>query len=281
VLDLIESLSGGIQWIDLLDILIVAYLIYRALFLIKGTRAMQMLTGLGVLGLLFFLASSFRLFATYWILSSLFNYFIIIVIVLFQDDMRRALTHVGKTPFLSGARQKETEMASELAKAAFRMARENIGALIVVERETGLANFMEHGSELNAYVKAELLYSIFLPAGPIHDGAIIISQGKIASAGCVLPLSKNPDLDKKFGTRHRAAIGVTEETDALVVLVSEESGDAMLVQGGRVVRYPTESEMREDLTVLLNQPKSSRKWKGRLKALIDAKLKRQKTRGEG
>jgi len=231
VVDVLLNLQSSLRLIDFLDIAIVAFILYRLLLLIKGTRAMQMLTGLGILGIGFFLSSTLELFTTHWLLSYFFDYLILIVIVLFQDDLRRALTHVGKNPFFAGASaEEERENVDEIARAATRLARERIGGLIVLERETGLKNFIDTGSKLDAKVKSELLYSIFIPDSPIHDGAVIITNGRVAAAGCFLPLSKDPNIDKRYGTRHRAALGLTEDTDAIVVLISEEAGEAHLVK---------------------------------------------------
>lgn len=249
---LLLNLTSSIRWIDLLDVGIVALIVYRILLLIKGTRAMQMVTGLGILGIGFFLSSTLELFTTHWLFSYFFDSLILIVIVLFQDDLRRALTHVGKNPFFSGSSaEEEREMIDEIARAATRLARERIGALIVIERETGLKNFIDTGSRLDSIVKSELLYSIFLPHSPIHDGAVVINNGKLAAAGCFLPLSKDPNIDKKFGTRHRAAIGITEDSDALVVLVSEEAGEAHLVKNGRLTMNLAEEDLRMSLQALL------------------------------
>lgn len=237
----------------MLDVGIVAFIVYRVLLLIKGTRAMQMLTGLGILGIAFFLSSTLELFTTHWLLSYFFDYLILIVIVLFQDDLRRALTHVGKNPFFSTAsEEEEREMVDEIARAATQLARERIGALIVLERETGLKNFIDTGSKVESRVKAELLYAIFTPTSPIHDGAVIIREGRIAAAGCFLPLSKDPNIDKKYGTRHRAALGLTEDTDAIVILVSEEAGEAHLVKNGKLTTDLNEQEIRQSLTALLH-----------------------------
>lgn len=247
------------RWIDLLDIGIVAFIVYRILLLIKGTRAMQMLTGLGILGIGFFLSSTLELFTSHWLLSYFFDYLILIVIVLFQDDLRRALTHVGKNPFFAGASaEEEREMVDEIARAATRLARERIGALMVIERETGLKNFIDTGSKLDSRVKAELLYSIFVPTSPIHDGAVIVTGGRLAAAGCFLPLSKDPNIDKRYGTRHRAALGLTEDSDAIVVLVSEEAGEAHLVKNGRITTNLTEQELRQSLAALLDLRGQSR-----------------------
>lgn len=266
--DLLSNLRSSLRLIDLLDVGIVAFIVYRILLLIRGTRAMQMLTGLGILGIGFFMSSALELFTTHWLLSYFFDYLILIVIVLFQDDLRRALTHVGKNPFFSGASaEEEREMIDEIARAATRLARERIGALIVIERETGLKNFIDTGSKLDSRVKAELIYSIFVQNSPIHDGAVIITGGRLAAAGCFLPLSKDPNIDKRYGTRHRAALGLTEDTDAIVVLVSEEAGEAHLVKNGKITTNLNEQELRQSLAALLdiargqgNLPRRMRGW---------------------
>lgn len=251
--DLLGNLQSSLRLIDLLDVGIVAFIVYRLLLLIKGTRAMQMLTGLGILGIAFFLSSTLELFTTHWVMSYFFDYLILIVIVLFQDDLRRALTHVGKNPFFaSSSAEEEREMVDEIARAATRLARERIGALIVIERETGLKNFIDTGSRLDSRVKSELLYAIFITTSPIHDGAAIVTGGRIAAAGCFLPLSRDPNIDKRYGTRHRAALGLTEDSDAIVVLVSEEAGEAHLVKNGKITTNLTEQELRQSLAALLD-----------------------------
>lgn len=255
--DLLTNLQSSVRFIDLLDVGIVAFIVYRILLLIKGTRAMQMLTGLGILGIAFFISSTLELFTTHWVLSYFFDYLILIVIVLFQDDLRRALTHVGKNPFFSTASaEEEREMVDEIARGAAQLAKERIGALIVIERETGLKNFIDTGSRIESRVKSELLYSIFTPTSPIHDGAVIIREGRLAAAGCFLPLSKDPNIDKRYGTRHRAALGLTEDTDALVVLVSEEAGEAHLVKNGKLMTNLNEQELRQSLVALLDISRS-------------------------
>jgi diadenylate cyclase len=269
VTDLLANLQSSVRLIDLLDVAIVAFILYRVLLLIKGTRGMQMLTGLGILGIGFFLSSTFELFTTHWLLSYFFDYVILIVIVVFQDDLRRALTHVGKNPFFSSASaEEEREMVDEIARAATRLARERIGALIVVERETGLKNFIDTGSQLDSRVKSELIYSIFVPTSPIHDGAVIVTNGRIAAAGCFLPLSKDPNIDKRFGTRHRAALGITEDSDAIVVLVSEEAGEAHLVKNGKITTNLTEQELRQSLGALLDISRNQLGLSKRLRGLL-------------
>jgi uncharacterized protein (TIGR00159 family) len=244
------------------------------LLLIKGTRAVQMLTGLGVLGLAFVVSIRLELFTLHWLLSYFFDSLILIVIVLFQDDLRRALTHVGKNPFFSSASdEEEREMVDEIAQSAVALARDRVGALIVVERETGLKNFIDTGSPIDAKVKSELIRSIFQTSSPVHDGAAIISNGRIAAAGCFLPLTQKANLNKNWGTRHRAAIGLTEETDAIVILVSEEAGQAHLVRGGEINENLNEEEIKSSLSILLELTDAAKAKKERrakvLKAVAD------------
>ncbi len=267
--EFLSNIHSSFHWIHLLDVAIVAFIVYRILLLIRGTRAMQMLTGLGILGIGFFLSSRLNLFTTHWLLSYFFDHVILIVIVLFQDDLRRALTHVGKNPFFASASdEEEREMVDEIARAAVRMAKERIGGLIVLERETGLKNFIDTGSQLDARVKADLLYSIFIPSSPIHDGAVVITGGRLAAAGCFLPLSKDPNIDKKYGTRHRAALGITEDTDAIVVLISEEAGEAHLVKNGKITTNLSEYELKQSLSVLLDLSRSQVRLQKRVRSWL-------------
>lgn len=279
--DLFGNLQSSFRLIDVLDIGLVAFIVYRILLLIRGTRAMQMLTGLGILGIAFFVSSTAELFTTHWVLSYFFDYLILIVIVLFQDDLRRALTHVGKNPFFSAASAvEEREMVDEIARVASRLAKERIGALIVIERETGLKNFIDTGSKLDARVKMELLYSIFVPSSPIHDGAVIIREGRIAAAGCFLPLSKDTNIDKRYGTRHRAAFGLTEDTDAIVVLVSEEAGEAHLAKNGKLTTNLNEQELRQSLIALLDLSRRQVALPRRMRGWIQQAQSRSRSRAD-
>lgn len=255
---LLEIFSGfRIQ--DAVDIFLVAIVVYRVFLILRGTHAIQMITGLLFLGVFFFLSSHFELFTIHWILRAFFDYLFFIVIVLFQDDLRRALAYVGKNPFVSSKTEElDRIMVEEVAKAATQMANDRYGGLIVIERETGLKNFIDTGAKLDAAVRSELIYSIFIPTSPIHDGAVIIKDGKIASAGCFLPLTKNPNIEKSYGTRHRAAIGLTEDTDAVVVLVSESLGATYLVKGGRISAKLNEEELANSLSVILELSEGSR-----------------------
>jgi diadenylate cyclase len=236
---------------DAIDILVIAYLIYRIIDLIRGTRAMQMLIGLAIVFLAFLSSQYFELYTLNWILDNFLSSILLVIVVIFQDDIRRALTQVGTRPFFGSTKWIEQEDLEEIVRAAVALASKRIGALIVLQREVGLNQYIEVGTRLDARVSKELILSIFLPSSPIHDGAIIIHHGRIIAAGCFLPLTTNPHVSRTLGTRHRAAIGLTEETDAVVVVISEEEGAISLVREGRITRDVDAGTLRATLQKLL------------------------------
>ncbi len=224
-----------LRWQDALDILVVGYLIYRVILLIRGTRAVQMLAGLAVLTVVFFAAKTFELYTLHWLLGTVLSSLFILIVIVFQDDIRRALAQMGQSPFLKG-RVKTFHALEEVAKAASALAEDKTGAIIVLERDIGLTNYVETAVPLDAQVTRDLLCTIFYKGTPLHDGAVVIQKGRLAAAGCVLPLSTNPELSRRLGTRHRAGIGVTEESDAVSVVVSEETGGISVAIGGKITR---------------------------------------------
>lgn len=246
------ELVSNLRIQDAIDILIIAYVIYRIIDLIRGTRAVQMLIGLGVVFLIYLSSQSFQLYTLNWILDNFLSSILLVIVVIFQDDIRRALTRVGTRTFLGREPQLQQQDLEEVVRAAVSLASKKIGGLIVIQREVGLNQYMEVGTSLDAQVSRELILSIFLPASPIHDGALIIHQGRIIAAGCFLTLTTNPYVSKTLGTRHRAAIGLTEETDAIVVVVSEEEGTISLVREGRITRDMDAGTLRNTLQKLLN-----------------------------
>jgi uncharacterized protein (TIGR00159 family) len=246
------ELVSNLRIQDAVDILIIAYVIYRIIDLIRGTRAVQMLIGLGVVFLIYLSSQSFQLYTLNWILDNFLSSILLVIVVIFQDDIRRALTQVGTRTFIGRKPQLQQQDLEEVVRAAVALASKRIGGLIVVQREVGLNQYMEVGTHLDAQVSRELIVSIFLPASPIHDGALIIHQGRIIAAGCFLTLTTNPFVSKTLGTRHRAAIGLTEETDAIVVVVSEEEGTISLVREGRITRGMDAGTLRNTLQKLLN-----------------------------
>ncbi len=233
---------------DAVDMLLVWMVVYRILVLIKRTGTIQMLSGLGVLAIGYILSIWLELFTFNWILEKFFSNLFVIVVILFQAEIRRALAHIGSNPFFTDVSAvQETQVIEEVAKGVIAAAQKGFGALVVIEREIVIDYHIEFGTEMDSKVSSELICSIFHPASPMHDGAVLIRNGKIHSAGCFLPLSKNPALDKNLGTRHRAALGLTEETDALVLVVSEENQSISIVQGGQLSPHVDLGDIRKAL----------------------------------
>jgi diadenylate cyclase len=241
------------SWWDLVDVLIVALLIYEALKLIRGTRAMQMVIGSAFVLLLFYVSQRFPFQTVNWLIRNLLVYGVFAAIVLFQSDIRRALSHLGRAPFFRYfARSEEVaETIEEILTAAGMLAKARVGAIIAIEREIGLRNYVESGIPIDASISYDLLTTIFQPTSPLHDGAVIIQDDRLAAAACFLPLTVNPRLDRDLGTRHRAAIGLSEESDAVAVIVSEERGEISLAVNGRIERGLTTAELRLQLQALI------------------------------
>jgi diadenylate cyclase len=225
------------SWLDLVDILIVAFLIYQLLQFIRGTHAVQMALGALVLVLLYWLSQLLHLETVNWLLRTFMPYLVFGIIVVFQSEIRKVLAQLGKTPLpgVFGSPRTE-EVIDEVVLAGTTLAAQRTGAIVVIERDMGLRSYIETGIALDAYVTYDLLISIFNPGTPLHDGAVIVQGNRVAAAACFLPLTVNPQLSRELGSRHRAAIGVTEDTDALAVVVSEETGVISLVVGGRIRR---------------------------------------------
>jgi diadenylate cyclase len=217
-----------------LDILLVAYLIYQLTLVVKGTRAAHILVGLGLLVALYYGSLLGGLETLHSILSHLVPYSVLAIIILFQSEIRRTLGRLGRRRLLRGSSISQEEPYDDVVLALTHLAQAKIGALIVVEQETGLRTFVESGVALDARLSYDLLMAIFHPGGPLHDGAVIVQQDKIAAAACFLPLTTNPALASQLGTRHRAALGVTEESDAIAFVVSEETGRISVASGGAI-----------------------------------------------
>ena len=232
----------------ILDIAVVAFLIYQALLLLRGTRAVQMALGLALVITFFYLSSFSQLATLRWLLQNSLSYLFIAIIVIFQSEIRRALAHFGKTSILSGfSSVNRSEFYEEIVLAARTLAGRRTGALIVIERDIGLKNYIESGIALDSLVSYDIIVTVFDPAVPLHDGAVIIRNDRIAAAGCFLPLTVNPRLSKGLGTRHRAAVGVTEETDAIALVVSEETGSISLAADGHIERSLDPNGLRQHL----------------------------------
>ena len=247
-----KELFTSFRWQDGLDILLLSIVIYWGLNLIRGTRAVPMLIGLGVVYGIYFLSNVFEVYTLNVLLKNLLGWSLVLVFIVFQDDIRRALTQVGTRPLFSPReRMAQGQAVEELIKALTYLASRRVGALVVLQNEVGLNQYIDVGTRLDAQVSKELVTSIFLPGAPIHDGALIIQRGRITAAGCFLPLTTNPNVSRTLGTRHRAAIGLTEETDALAIVVSEEDGMISLVREGKITRDVDAATLRTTLHRLL------------------------------
>ncbi|HSQ78359.1 MAG TPA: diadenylate cyclase CdaA, partial [Nitrospirota bacterium] len=242
---------------DTIDIALVYYIFYRLLLIIKGTRAFQMLIGIGLIVLALIASRALEFYTLDWLLHSFWSQIVLAVVILFQPEIRRALAQVGERRlFRSMSSVEGSKYVEETVKAAVSMANKRIGALIVLERDTDLTTIVEMGTELDAKVTKELLVSIFLPYSPIHDGAAIIRGGRIIAAGCFLPLTLSSNLSKALGTRHRAAVGLTEESDAVVVVVSEETGEISVVSNGSIEHTLETPALRKALSDIFVRKKN-------------------------
>ncbi|HSS45179.1 MAG TPA: diadenylate cyclase CdaA [Thermoanaerobaculia bacterium] len=236
----------SVTWRDAVDILVVAVIVYIVLRLIRGTRAVQMVLGILTVFLVYEIAVFLRLVAVRTVLQALLFYLPLAIIVLFAQELRRALAAFGHTPFLarfSGYRAEET--IANVVLAVTSLSARRTGALIVLERREGLKDYVENGVPLDSAVTYDLLVTLFSPGTPLHDGAVILSGGRVAAAACVLPISLKEGLSTRFGTRHRAAIGITEEADALAVVVSEERGTISVAQDGQLIEDLDGKALRE------------------------------------
>jgi len=244
----------NLRWQDVLDILLISTILYQLMVLFRGTRALQALAGLGVVGFFYLLAREAELILSSWLLQNLWAVILLVLVVIFQQELRHTLERVSPARWLSRWGSSPTDHLGEVVRAAFHLARQRIGALIVFQRGTRLDEVVRLGTPLGAEVTAPLLESLFMPAAPLHDGAVVISGTQATHAGCMLPLSRREDLPPQFGTRHRAALGLTEETDAVCLVVSEERGEVTLMTEGTFRSGLTREETAERLRVLLGRP---------------------------
>ena len=249
-----------VGWWDLLDIAIVAFLIYEFLKLIRGTRAVQMAVGSFFVIALFYVSQLAPLQTLNWLIRNALLYVAFAAIVIFQSDIRRALARLGQAPFFRYLNLQESaaETVEEIVVAATMMAQQRIGAIVAVERDIGLRNYIESGIPLDATLTYDLLVTIFRPGSPLHDGAVILQEGRVAAAACFLPLTVNPRLSRELGTRHRAAIGLTEESDAVAIVVSEETGLISVSLKGEIERGLTPDQLRDRLRGLVQQRRGFR-----------------------
>jgi diadenylate cyclase len=235
-------------WLDVLDVLIVAFVIYQLLQLIRGTHAVQVALGGAVLVLLFWASQWLDLQAVNWLMRTFLPYAVFGILVIFQPEIRKVLAHLGKTPLLGvfGAGRAEDAL-DEIVLATTSLASKKVGAILVLEREMGLKSYIETGIALDAQITYDLLINVFTPGTPLHDGAVVVQGNRVAAAACFLPLTVNPALSRTLGSRHRAAIGITEDTDAVALVVSEETGTISMVVGGRIRRGLDATALRQAL----------------------------------
>jgi len=252
-----EALAA-FRWRDVIDIALVALVVYRILLMFRGTRAVQMLIGIGCLVAGSLLARRLELYSTQWILDNFWSFWVIALVVLFQPELRRALARIGESRLLPGvfgtSRAERAHVIDELVDAVESLTARRIGALVVIERSAGLRQYAELGVAVDAIVSADLLVSVFLPYSPLHDGAVFIQGSRLVAAGCFLPLSRNLQIARSLGTRHRAALGISEETDAIAVSVSEETGRTTLAVGGHIETVRDLQALRSRLGELIDAP---------------------------
>jgi len=251
----LDALSSA-TWTDALDVALLALVIYSVLVVMQGTRALQSLLGLVLVGLLYVVAWGTGLTTVHWVLDNLFVYVVIAILILFQEDIRRALARAGGTFVARGGRSggpSEAAVMEEVIKACFALAHRKIGALIVIERSGSLEGYVEGGHVLDAAVSTELLQSLFHPSSPLHDGAVVIGEGRVIAAGVFLPISLSKQLSRSLGTRHRAAVGISEETDGLCLVVSEERGTVALVSRGEITPVADTNDLRAQLVERLGE----------------------------
>ncbi|ACB83839.1 diadenylate cyclase CdaA [Natranaerobius thermophilus] len=265
----LTNLFAQITFIDIFDISLVAFLFYRLTLLIRGTRAIQLLKGLFVLLIAMVLSDRMQLTTINFLLEQAMTVGIVAIPIVFQPELRRALEQLGRGKFfgdgLFSGDEDRTQAIKELKKAAKVLQTRKIGALIVIERKTGLSDITETGIQINGKISAELIINVFMPLSPLHDGALVLRENHVKAAGCYLPLTEKPDLSKELGTRHRAAIGITENSDAISLIISEETGAISLAEGGKLTRYLDEDEL-ESLLIKLwggheHQSKSFWQWR--------------------
>lgn len=240
---------------DIIDILVMSFIVYRMILLVKETRALQLARGLLFIFIFSKIAQELRLYTVNWLISNIFTAGMILIVVVFQPELRRIFEKLGRTnDFIRSITKIKSNLndhkTDEIVNAVASLARQKIGALIVMERDSGLVDIVESGTRMNAEISSELLINIFFPNSPLHDGALIIKEEKILAAGCFLPLSENYTISKELGTRHRAALGMSEKSDAFVIVVSEETGIISTVHNGRLSRNIDPKTLKETINKL-------------------------------
>ncbi len=264
----LKEILASMRWQDLMDILLITFILYRLYVWLQGTRALRILIALAALGLLYLLARWSGLFITTWILQYLWAVILVIMVVVFQSEIRQVLERMSPLNFFLGQPETLDRLAlEEVVRTAFELAKNRIGALIVFQRRDILEDHLKGGIPLDGRISFEVLSSIFVPSSPAHDGAVIIHGGRIVSVGCYLPLSDNPALPRNYGSRHRAGIGITEKCDAISLIVSEERGEVLLAVEGEISRMGNPGDLQERLgSMLFKVERKKNRWPSALTA---------------
>lgn len=253
----IVSLSPVVTFINIMDVLLVWFVVYQLIKVIKGTKAVQLLQGVFVIIITRILTGIFGLETLRWMMDQVFTYGLLVIMIIFQPELRRALEQLGRGRLFARTMMDEEEerarLLEALSKSVSYMAKRRIGALISIEKETGLSEYIETGTPLNSDITSELLINIFIPNAPLHDGAVIMQRNRIAAAGCYLPLSESPFISKELGTRHRAALGLSEVSDAVTIIVSEETG---------AISIAIDGDLHRDLSLEEFEVRLRRNWFG-------------------
>jgi diadenylate cyclase len=258
-----ETILSNLRWQDALDIVLVAIIIYQIFLILQGTQAIWVLAGLFLLFLSYIGARYLELFTLEWLLDSVMKSFFLIIIILFQADIRRVLSRIGRRA-LAPHGGSEPQTMEEICEAAETLSNYRIGGLVVLERQVGLTEYLEGSVRLDSLVTWEILVSIFWPHNPTHDGAVIIQGDRMVASGCLLPLTRSTSIDPTLGTRHRAAVGLTENTDALALVVSETNGQRSLAQGGKLKQNLSRLQLRQELHGLIEDTEKKGSWFERL-----------------
>ena len=276
----VQNLAINFRVNNVIYILIIATIIYQLYKLVRETRAEQLAKGIVILLVVTKFSEWFQLYTLRWLLERILSAGLIALVVIFQPEIRRAFEYIGRNPFMNFIKEEVSPSVDEIVKAAGSLSRQKIGALIVIERKTGLNEIVETGTEINGNVSMGLLINIFIPNTPLHDGAVVIKKDVIRAAGCFLPITDNNRISKELGTRHRAALGISERSDSLVIVVSEETGSISTCEAGEISRFLDEETLREKLIKIYNPKPDENSILSKLKDGIYENKDRQKPDGE-
>ena len=253
----LEFIKSYVSIVDVIDVAFISYIIYRILLLLRGTRAIYMLVTIIILLLILSLSDFLGLRVKGWVLSNMSGYLFLGLIIIFQPELRRALAFIGESKFFERTVSLNSQIVDELVRTATILANRQLGALIIIQRNTDISHYVTLGQKIDSVVSKDLLLSIFIPYSPLHDGAVILEGTRLTYAGCILPLTKREDIAQQYGTRHRAAIGITEETDAVAIVVSEERGEISVSVGGQIIPNLDANALKETLGEIIKINKSA------------------------